>query len=289
MMNDDADALKVLDLTGIKSWPRCFPGRATAGERTAEGGAELPAARNRPIPPAGQQRTGWISPVYNVSRFVKIDIPTVLNNRCIAVDTRIPEVEVFRILRALILRRLEQRSESRTLLVTSAVPREGKTTTAINLALTLAKEFSQTALLVDCDFRQQQVHYMLSYDSKVGLVDHLLYDIPFPEIVVWPGIKKLTVISGGKPSGSYCELLSSPGMRQVIAEMKARYPERYLVLDAPPVLTCADTLALAPLVDGIVVVVREGKTSRHDIVRAMEMLPRDKVVGIVLNRMPKNA
>jgi len=68
--------------------------------------------------------------------------------------------------------------------------------------------------------------------------------------------------------------------------MKSRYPERYVIFDSPPVLSCSDALALAPLVDDIVVVVRADKTSRKDIVKALDMLPREKVIGLVLNQIP---
>jgi len=233
-----------------------------------------------------QDKLGWVSPVYTSSRSVQLDLPAVLESRCVAFDNQIPEVETYRILRAQILRLCEERGGGKTLMVTSAVAREGKTVTAINLAMTLAKEFSQTALLVDCDFRLQQVHQALCYQSDQGLADYLLHDIPFSDIVVWPGIEKLTVISGGKPIGASSELLGSPGMRRLIEEMKSRYPERYVIFDAPPVLSCSDALALAPLVDGIIVVVRADKTSRKEIVKALDMLPREKVVGLVLNRVP---
>ena len=129
---------------------------------------------------------------------------------------------------------------------------------------------------------------MLSYQSNKGLVDYLMHSTPFSEIVVWPGIEKLTIISGGKPTGAFSEIIGSPGMRRLIEEMKNRYPERYVIFDSPPVLSCSDTLALAPLVDSIIMVVRAGKTSRKDIVKALDMLPKGKVVGLVLNQIPAN-
>jgi len=238
------------------------------------------------VRPAYQDKLGWVSPAYTSSRSVQLDVASVLDNRLVAIDNRNQEVETYRILRSQILRSCEERGCGKTLMVTSAVSGEGKTVTAINLAMTLAKEFSQTALLVDCDFRQQQVHQMLSYPSDLGLADYLLRDTAFSDIVVWPGIEKLTVISGGKPIGASSELLGSPGMRRLIEEMKNRYPERYVIFDAPPVLSCSDALALAPLVDSIVVVVRADKTSRREIAKALDMLPREKVVGLVLNRVP---
>ena len=122
-------------------------------------------------------------------------------------------------------------------MVTSALPGEGKTLTAINLAFTFAKEFKQTALLVDCDLRQQQIHKVLGFPSEKGIVDYLLNDCPVQELFVWPGVEKLTVISGGKTVNDSSELLGSPGMKNLVADMKNRYPDRYVFFDVPPLLT----------------------------------------------------
>ena len=232
------------------------------------------------------EKMGWLSPTYSSSRSVQLDTQAVLDNRCIAIGTNTSDAEIYRILRSQIMRRCEETGCGNTLMITSAVEQEGKTVTAINLAMTLAREFSQTVLLVDCDFRKQQIHETLSYQSDKGLADYLLHNTPFSDIVVWPGIEKLTVISGGSAIGASSELLGSPGMRQLIEEMKSRYPNRYVIFDSPPVLSCSDALALATLVDGIVVVTRAGKTSRKDVVKALDMLPRDKVIGLVLNKIP---
>lgn len=234
--------------------------------------------------PGGQSRMGWVSPDYCTSRTVKLDPAVLRKNNCVAIDQGDSSAELYRILRAQILRGGEESRGGNSLMITSAVPGEGKTVTSINLAITMAREFSQTALLVDCDLRQQQVHKHLEFPSNKGLVDYLLYGTPLDELIVWPGIEKLTVISGGRTINSSSELLGSPGMASLISEMKGRYADRYVICDAPPLLGCSDALALVPLVDGIVLVVEAGRTSRRDIKKALELLPREKVVGIVFNR-----
>jgi len=169
--------------------------------------------------------------------------------------------------------------------VTSALPKEGKTLTSINLALTFAKEFSQTALLVDCDLRQQRIHDLLGYNGTKGLADYLTNNEQLENLIVWPGIEKLTVISGGPSVSGSSELLGSPGMKTLVEDMKARYPERFIIFDVPSVLSSADALAFAPLVDFIVVVVRaDGQTSIKDVQKSLQMLPKEKVIGLVLNR-----
>lgn len=233
--------------------------------------------------PVSQDKMGWHSPSYTVSRSVTLDPASVLGNRCIAFDSHAPEVDSYKVLRTQIMRRSEQNGGN-TLMVTSAMAGEGKTLTAINLAMTFAKEFSQTALLVDCDLRQQRIHEVLGYNGSRGLADYLLDGEQLANLIVWPGIEKLTVISGGRTIAGSSEFLGSPGMRSLVEDMKTRYPERYVIFDAPPVLSGADALTLAPLVDYIVVVVQAGLTAAKDVQKALQLLPKEKVVGLVLNR-----
>ena len=232
-----------------------------------------------------KEKAGWTSPVYSQSQPVVIDTATVVENRCIGILPDAPELEFYRVLRTHILQRTRGSGSSGTvIMVTSAFAGEGKTLTAINLALTFAKDFKQTALLVDCDLRQQKIHQYLGTRGERGLIDYFLKDVPVNELIVWPQIEKLTLISGGKPFYESSELLGSPKMKELVAEMKGRYPDRYVFFDAPPILVGADTLAIAPLVDWILVVVQSGATQIKDVNRALELLPRDKILGLVLNR-----
>lgn len=250
--------------------------------------AWAPPAKDAPLKQetaeAGEEKMGWVSPSYSSLRSVRLDPKAMEEKRCVAILTDAPEMEPYRILRTQIIKRTQERGGN-TIMVTSPLPGEGKTLTAVNLAFTFAREFKQTVLLVDCDLRRQQIHLMLGYDSDKGIIDYLLRDVPMNELTVWPGIEKLTVISGGKTVQESSELLGSPRMHALVASMKDRYPDRYVLFDAPPVLSTADTLALAPLVDHILLVVQAGKTSVPDVNRALQLLPKDKVLGIVLNRM----
>jgi len=231
----------------------------------------------------GKEKAGWISPIYSQSRPMVIDTAKVVENRCIGILPDAPELEFYKVLRTQILQRTRE-AGGNMIMVTSALAGEGKTLTAINLALTFAKDVKQTALLVDCDLRQQKIHSYLGTDGEKGLIDYFLRDVPVSELIVWPRIDKLTLISGGSPFYESSELLGSPKMKALIAEMKSRYPDRYVFLDVPPVLVSADTFAFAPLVDWILVVVQSGVTQVNDVNRALELLPREKILGLVLNR-----
>jgi non-specific protein-tyrosine kinase len=230
-----------------------------------------------------KRREGWISPDYLKSPHVYLDPGVVAENRCLVYLDNVPEMESYRVLRTQIMQRT-QGSGGNTIMVTSALPGEGKTLTAINLAFTFAREFQQTVLLVDGDLKKQDIHKCLGYDSERGLAEYLADSAPLPELIKWPGIEKITIISGGRPFPASAELLGSPRMRDLVSELKSRYPERYIIFDAPPVLVGADALAFAPLVDYVVVVVQAGKTSMDEVNKALEFLPGGKILGFTLNR-----
>ncbi len=228
-------------------------------------------------------KTGWVSPEYAISRAVTLDREKMAANRCVAIDPESLEVECYRVLRTRILHRTKRKGGN-TVMITSALPGEGKTLTSINLALTFAKAFRQTVLLVDADLRLQNVHEILGYESGNGLVEYLLDGCPVSELMVWPGVEKLTVISGGRTIGESSELLGSPGMASLVEDMKNRYPDRYVLFDVAPVLAGAAAISLAPLVDHILFVVEAGHTSARDVDRALRLLPQEKILGLVLNR-----
>ncbi len=235
------------------------------------------------VPEPERQSVGWISPRYDTSRSITLDPLILAKNRCLVYLDNTPQAEPFRVLRSQLLQRTRQ-AGANTIMITSALPGEGKTTTAINLAVSIAKEFEHTVMLVDADLRKQSVHEYLGTEGEKGLVDHLVNGTPLSELVNWPGIEKLTFISGGRLVNESAEILGSPRMRDLIADMKGRYPDRYVIFDASPVLAGADVLTLAPLVDKIVLVVHAGKTSLEDVSKALQYLPQEKVMGVVLNR-----
>ena len=244
-----------------------------------------------PEPDAGsspeREKIGWVSPEYMVSRRIPLDPGTLETNRCVSFFADAPELEFYRVLRSRILKLTTGCGNA--IMITSALPGEGKTLTAINLAFSIAREFHQTVLLVDCDFRNQEVREYLGLSSDRGLIDYLVDNRPMSEIIIWPGVEKLTVISGGRTVQESSELLGSPRMKELVAEMKTRYPDRYILFDLPPALSGADALSFASQVDHIVLVVEAGRTPREEVQRALGLLPREKILGLVLNRQPSRS
>ncbi len=230
-----------------------------------------------------KDKAGWISPIYSEAKAIQLDPKFAIENRIVGMLPDSPEIDFYKILRTQIQHRTKDKGWN-TIMVTSANPGEGKTLTSINLSITFAKEFNQTVLLVDSDLVRQNIHKYLGFESEQGLIDYLVDDRPLKDFIVWPGIDKLTLISGGRTIHDSSELLGSPRMKSLIQEMKTRYPDRYVFFDVPPVLGGADAIVLAPLVDCIIMVVVEGQTSIHDIEKALQLLPQEKFLGFVLNR-----
>jgi non-specific protein-tyrosine kinase len=267
--------------------------QATAAAEAADGagvaaGAGVSAGRvaaeiNDAAAEASELEMARPAPVYRHSRVQKLSQEELARNRCLSTFSDHSEIEAYKMLRTHVMQRASS-SGWNTIMITSALPGEGKTLTAVNLALTFAKEYNHTVLLVDCDLRKQSVHKMLGIDSKLGLIDALIDNRPLSELIVWPGIEKLTVISGERTISDTSEMLSSAKMKALVTEIKNRYPDRYVIFDLPPLLTITDAVAFSPLVDAILMVVQAEKTSIQDIKKAAGMIPGDKFLGFVLNK-----
>jgi Mrp family chromosome partitioning ATPase len=145
---------------------------------------------------------------------------------------------------------------------------------------------NQTVLLVDADLRSPSIHRYFGIPRGEGLVDHLTAGVPINELLIHPeGLGKLVLLPGGRPATQAPELINSPLMGELVQDLKHYYPGRYVLFDLPPLLNFADALAFAPLMDGIIVVVEAGKTSREDIERCQEMLKKFNLLGFVLNKL----
>lgn len=243
----------------------------------------LPAAA---APAAARPSSDWKAPVYAESGRVELDERALVRNRCVCIQPDAKELEFYKVLRTKI-QFLTRHKGWNTVMVTSAREAEGKTLTCVNLAMTFAKTFNQTVMLVDGDLRRQNIHRVMGYAGGAGLVDYLLQQRPLKDIVVWPGIEQMTLISGGRTVSNSAELLSSPRMKALVEEMKARYEDRYVIFDSAPVLSGADAMALAAHVDCVLLVVEEGRTSLREVKEAIAMLPAEKLLGFVLNRQKK--
>jgi capsular exopolysaccharide synthesis family protein len=169
----------------------------------------------------------------------------------------------------------------RTIAVTSATPGEGKTTSAINLAIVTSLSVGRRVLLVDCDLRRPKVHSSLGISPDAGLAEVLTDQIGLEQAIVKPEGMGLEILAvRGRPANP-SELLGSARMRELIEEVAARYDR--VILDTPAALGLPDAKAVADLSDGIVVVVRADVSRQEDIQTVLEIVDRRRVLGLVLN------
>jgi non-specific protein-tyrosine kinase len=247
-------------------------------ERTVERATDAPQS-----PPATSSGPEWEAPEYSKTRRIDIDKDKIRENRCVSLMPDTPDSGLYDVLRAQVQFAAGE-YDLRTIMITSAEPGDGKTLTCINLACAFAKSHHQTVLLVDADLKKQQVHRYLGINSQYGLINYLRDDRSIEQCLVWPGIDKIVLISGTETLQESSELASSPMMNTFLQDVRNRYEDRFVFLDTPPVLAGADTMAIAKLVDGIILVAQTGKTSKENFAKSVDLLPRDKIIGIVMNR-----
>lgn len=167
--------------------------------------------------------------------------------------------------------------------ITSSVPSEGKSITALNLAMSLAQEHDHTVLLIDADLRKPALHRYLEIEQGPGLADLVQGKAQLADTIIDTGIGKLSIMRAGSQTDSPSELFSSARIKGVIEQLKHAYPERYLIFDTPPVLPFAETRSLARLVDGVLFVVRERLASEANVQEALESLKGCHIFGAVYN------
>ncbi len=227
--------------------------------------------------------------VYGRTR--SFDIPRTLlrEQRVMAGYEKGPFVDAYKILRTQVKHRLRENGWN-VVGITSAGPGEGKTLTAVNLAVSLAMETTQTVLLVDSDLRNPAIHEVLGIKDAPGLADYLVNNRPIADLLVHPSIGRLVVLPGGRAISNSTEILSSPRMQALVEEFKHRYPSRVVIFDLPPLLHTADVLAFAPFIDALLLVVEEGKTTSDELQQALTMLKHSSpVLGTVLNKAGRSS
>jgi succinoglycan biosynthesis transport protein ExoP len=198
--------------------------------------------------------------------------------------------EAFRALRtSLLLSQAEHPPQ--VILVTSALPREGKTTAAVNLAVTLAQLGDRT-LLMDSDLRKPGVRRALNLtiSKEAGLSSYLAGVSTLDEVLIpHPTISNLTALTTGPVPPSPADLLSSHKMREAITEVRRRF--KFVVIDSPPVMAATDAVILSALTDGVLLIVRSGETPKEAFTRTRDLLAAVKcrLLGVVLNAVDSSA
>jgi len=220
---------------------------------------------------------------YTDTRVASPDMILLRKNRIVSALTHNVWLESYKMLRTRTLQIMGDKGWN-TLAVTSPNSNSGNSLTAVNLAISMAMELDRTVLLVDANFQNPSIHKLLGIKATEGLGDYLLHNKPLSELLVNPSIPRLVVLPAGKPLINSTEMLRSPRMINFVNEVKTRYPSRIIIFDMPPLLTQVDTLSFSPYVDGVLLVVEEGKTQTDDLKHAADLLKETKLLGTVYNK-----
>ena len=190
--------------------------------------------------------------------------------------------ESLRVLRAQILYP-PVGSPPKSILVTSTVSGEGKTFIAANLGIVMAQGLDQYALIVDCDLRRPTLNKSFGLDNSKGLTNHLQYGEDLGKLILKTGMKKLSIIPSGPIPFNPSELLGSERMAVCLHEIVTRYSDRFVILDSPPMQVASEIAVLSRYVDAVVMVIRWGKSKRELIRKAVDIIGRDKFLGVIFN------
>jgi capsular exopolysaccharide synthesis family protein len=223
-----------------------------------------PASPREPVAPSG------VRPVFGA---------TLDKDMVAALAPFSPAAEQYRSLRTRIAQ-IETAGQRRVILVSSPGEGDGKTITAANLALTMAQEFQRQVLIVDADLRDARLHECLGIPREPGLADVLAGQASLDDALVSLSEYRVIALPAGTPHARPAELLGSEPMRRLMEDVSRRFDR--VVVDSTAA-HFADAGVLEPLADGVLLVVRAGRTTRPSIGRALGLVPRAKLLGLVLN------
>ena len=198
--------------------------------------------------------------------------------------------EEYRVIKRPLIRNVQGKgaaavANGNLIMVTSALPGEGKSFTAINLAMSIAMELDHTVLLVDADFSRPAILSRLGLPPAKGLMDVLVGDVDdLSEVMMRTNVENLSILPAGMPHQRVTELIASGAMNRMLDEMSSRYAERIIVFDSPPLLATTEARVLATHMGQIVVVVEAGRTTHGAVKQALSTIEVCPVKLLVLNK-----
>ena len=273
-------------------------GEATPAAARGPAGAEPPRVRppglDRPTreQPAAPAQPGSTQ---QRSRRAMIDLAQLAAAGMVTPDApRTQIADEFRVIKRPLLANTQRKSagapaNANLIMVTSALAAEGKTFTAVNLAMSIVMELDSTVLLVDADVANPTLPKVFRFPSSKGLMD-VLTDraISLPDVLLRTNVPKLTILPAGTAHRRATELLASDAMERLITEVAKRYSDRIVIFDAPPLLPTTESRALATHMGQIVVVVEADKTTHAALKGALATVESCPVVMTMLNKATRS-
>jgi capsular exopolysaccharide synthesis family protein len=221
--------------------------------------------------------------VYNSQNVIQLNAAHLEKHRIVAQNKLDPNSWIFDSLRTQVLQKMEE-NNWRTIAIISPTPTAGKSVVAINLAISISQQPQKTSMLVDFDLRKPRVAEYLGIKHGKSINDFLVGEADLSEIIVNPGIPRLTIIPTNKPVLKASETLSSRNIQQLIIELKERYDSRIVIFDLPPILNADDAMVLLPQVDCVLLVIGNGLHTEQEITETMRLLSKSNILGVVVNR-----
>ena len=225
------------------------------------------------------------------SRYVDINLARLHQMGMVTQDGgRTSAAEDFRIIKRPLLRNAHDavaqgRKNGNLIVVTSALPGEGKTYCALNLAMSIAMEKDHTVLLVDADVARPSVLRVLGLQAAPGLMDILLDDaMGLPDVIMRTNIASLSLLPAGRNNKHATELLASQAMSALLTDIATRYPERIVIFDSPPLLLTSEASVLAAQMGQVVLVVESETTTQREVREALRRLEHCPRVDLVCNK-----
>jgi protein-tyrosine kinase len=231
------------------------------------------------------------SPAIAISRRVDLDMKTLSAAGIISPDVpRSTLAEEFRLIKRPLIDNAmgkgpTQIKDGNLIMVTSALPSEGKTFTASNLAMSIAMELNNTVMLVDADVARPNLLKVMGLPPSRGLMDLLVDDsVDLAQVLLRTNVEKLTILPSGTPHPRATELLASDAMIRLLEDMANRYSDRIIIFDSPPLLVTTEARTLASHMGQVVIVVKAEGTSRTDVMHALATLETCPVKLMLLNQ-----
>jgi protein-tyrosine kinase len=255
-------------------------------QRKAGGPSPMVRPRAREVVRAPDTSPAGIAAAARARKFKEASIDAKAMERHCVLPQIIDEraLRAYKMLRTRVLQRMVGNNWY-SIAVTGSTAGEGKSLTAINLAIALAQDVNTWVFLVDLDLQRPQVASYLGLEFGRGLSDYLTGEANIDEIFYNPkGMDRLTVIPNSRSIANSSELLVSPRMIELAKSLLDEAPRRIVIYDMPPLLASDDMLAFAPQVDGLLVVLAEGISVRANLQKVKQLIGSTNVIGVVLNQ-----
>jgi protein-tyrosine kinase len=300
-------AIGRLNNPGNGNTPGATPGPSASPSPTAPPGAIAPAQKTSSIESFADRLEGKTPSVVSHSAHqssgpsgttvepgpggIRIHLESMRARGMVTPDGRTTRIsEEFRVIKRPLLanafgRGTQAIRHGKRVMVTSAFPGEGKSFCAINLAMSIAAERDHKVILVDADIARPSIPRELGITTDVGLMDWLLDGKPeLPDLVLPTNVDRLSLLPAGRRHAQATELLASGAMTRLLDQLSARFPDRIIIFDSPPLLITTEARVLASYMGQIALVVEAGKTPRDSVAEALSTISSCEVVGVVLNK-----